>query len=199
MRDCEKCYTKKKIKGILVGMRDSNIGGNDLNAGTRNSNIGENDLKVGMCNSNIDINDSNVGMTTIEACFLIPISIMIIMLLLWLGFYKYDLCVISEAASVASMSGAMEINRSNEEINQLVNEKINELLKEQLIFVRDMHWDIYVSATEVTVIIRGEFFAPTQLFLSDIYTTNAWNFEIEKSSLRINPSMLLRMSEIIHE
>lgn len=143
--------------------------------------------------------NSNRGMTTIEACILIPLSLMLIMLLVWFGFYKYNLNVISAAAAAASMNGALEVNRSNEEINQQVDEKLEELLKEKILFVRDMNWDISVSATKVSVTIRGEFFVPSQIFLSDIYEKSAWNFEIEKSALRMNPSGLLRMSEMVHQ
>lgn len=143
--------------------------------------------------------NSNTGMTTIEACILIPLSLMLIMLVLWFGFYKYNLSVISAAAAAAAMNGALEMNRSNEEINKLVDENINELLKEKLIFVRGMNWDISVSATKISVTIRGEFFVPAQIFLSDIYEKEAWNFEIEKSAIRINPSGLLRMAEMVHQ
>lgn len=139
----------------------------------------------------------NYGMTTIEACFLIPLSFMLIMLLIWFGFYKYDLCAISAAAAEASMNGAREMNKSNEEINELVDKKIRELLTEKLIFVRDMNWDITVSAAKVSVIIRGQFFVPAKIFLSDIYKKDTWSFEIEKSANRINPSYLLRIAEIV--
>lgn len=142
--------------------------------------------------------DSNTGMTTIEACILIPLSLMIILLLIWSGFYKYDLCVISEAAAAASMNGALEIGMSNEEISTFVDGKVYELLNEKLICVRDINWDISVSATKVSVIIRGKFMIPSQIFLTKLYERDVWDFEIEKSELRINPSMLLRMSEMMH-
>lgn len=143
------------------------------------------------------LRNRNSGVTTLEACVIIPIVFMIIMLLIWLGIYQYNRMVFTQVASMAAIKGSQNAEKSNDEIIKIVNSRIEELLDEKLIMMENVSSDIEVNYAQIKVHLQGEFNIPEAIYITDIYEKNMWEIAVDKSAPRIRSSMIIRTAERI--
>lgn len=138
-------------------------------------------------------------MTTIEACIIIPITFMSLLLLIWMGFLGYDRMVLSQVVSQAAIKGSQFPDKNNEELLVIVNERLNNLLEDKLIYMDQVETNVEVRQKEITVSVKGDMKVPGALFITDIYSNDLWSIHIEKSVQRINSSKFVRTINNLHE
>lgn len=136
------------------------------------------------------INDA--GMTTIEACVIIPITLVVTMLLIWLGLFFYNKNVMSHAASRAAIMGAQHPELTNEEVSEYVICKVKEFVEGKTLFLENPTIDVIVEYTEITVRLEGEMGLPQSTRMGGIYKQRSWEIVLVEKAARQNPSMFVR-------
>ncbi len=139
---------------------------------------------------------NNKGMITVEAAFLIPFSIMIIMVLVWMGFLQYNRNVMTQAASMAVMEASYFADLDNDELLEKMIKRFEELVRDNLVCVEDLQVEGEVKYSEITLTVTGEMEVPGIVFLTDGYTTGPWDLSVEKSASRVRKSMVVRTIKI---
>lgn len=141
---------------------------------------------------NLILKKETDGMVTIEACFIIPIVLMITMLIIWMGFFFYNQNVLTQSAGIAVIYGSRMAEKSNEEIVDAVRNRLTELLDGKIIGMELSEICVSVDYGEIKVEMEGSMQIPGVLFLSDIYQNHAWNLKASQSAERLRCSMVTR-------
>lgn len=76
------------------------------------------------------------GYLTVEASFLVPITFVILMLLLYCGFYCYDKSVSVQCSYLAALRGAQRWDLSDTQQKEYAQEQLEKLIKENLLYIR---------------------------------------------------------------
>ncbi|HOO80392.1 MAG TPA: pilus assembly protein [Lachnospiraceae bacterium] len=135
---------------------------------------------------------NNHGMITIEACYIVPFTLMITMLLLWFGMYLYDCNVLSETASIAAICGSREAEKSNEEITELVTKRVEELLDDRLVSMDEPTLTVSVDYNTIQVTLCGQMEIPGIIFLTGWDGDTLWEFTTTQEAYRLRQSMITR-------
>lgn len=76
------------------------------------------------------------GYLTVEASFLVPITFVIMMLLLYWGFYCYDKSVSVQCSYLAALRGAERWDLSDAQQKEYAQEQLEKLTKETLLYIK---------------------------------------------------------------
>lgn len=133
---------------------------------------------------------SQKGMTTVEACIIIPITIWIFIGLVWTGVAQYNRMVINQAVYMAAIKGAQYSEKTKAEIEEIAINRLDELLEDRLVLVKDITYDVEVTALEVKVQFAGEYY----IFAHQNYRLI---LEVCKSAPRIKASSTIRTANRI--
>lgn len=142
---------------------------------------------------------SNKGMITVEAAVIIPISLIITILLVWLGFYYYDKNVIASVAAEAAVYGAENAEYTNEEIKAMVEDKARDCLKGRTVLLDDVNSTVTVSYSEIIVELSTSLSLPQKAMFGGIYNVDAWGIYSVKKAPRLKPSGFVRIVSFIKE
>ena len=134
-----------------------------------------------------NIKCGNKGMMTIEACVIIPLSLMITFLLLWTGILLYNRTAVNYAVSTAVIQGSRMAERSNEEICDYVGKKISELLEEKLVLMEMPQMEVAVEYGEIRASLQGYLDAPILAGFC-----GNWSVEAQRSAERMRSSQIVR-------
>lgn len=135
---------------------------------------------------------NNKGMTTIEACVIIPISLTIICMLIWMGIFIYDKNALSQAASRAAIIGSQNSYLDNEEICDIVMKAVRELTEDKLVLMSDPAVNVTVGFNEIEVNVTGSLILPESFFFGKIYNKRLWHIDITEKTARLKPSLFVR-------
>ena len=130
---------------------------------------------------------NNRGMMTIEACVIVPLSLMITFLLLWNGMLLYDRAAVNYAVSAAVIRGGCMAEASNEEISTFVQQKIAEMLEHKLVLMECPEAQVRVEYGSITASVRGTLDAPPLAGF-----TGDWTVESQHSADRMRASQIVR-------
>lgn len=148
--------------------------------------------KDNMCRKNVF---NNKGMMTVEAAVIIPLSLFITIMLVWLSFYYYDKNALSAAAAEGAVKGAENAWCSNEEIVQIVEDRIAECLTDRTIFLDDIDMEVTVSFSEIEVRLSSGIKAPD----NGIFNTDMWSIDVVKKAPRLQSSEVVRGIKVLEE
>lgn len=135
---------------------------------------------------------NQAGMISIEAAVIIPITIAVTMLILWLGIFFYNQNVIDDCSSQAAIVGSHLADLDNNEIQDITADTLNTLITENLVMMDDISSEITVDFGTVTVHVEGSLNIPSFFLFGDIYNTELWSIDITNSSPRLRSSMFVR-------
>lgn len=127
---------------------------------------------------------------TIEASLVIPFIIGGILLLLYLGFYLYNSCVIQQAAYIAALRGSQLLNASSSEIETYVQQQLENLLINQILAEENIEKEVSVSAGKVKARINSNMKMPLTEWIS--LRIDFWSIESEAEVSRLNPVDIIR-------
>ncbi len=130
------------------------------------------------------------GYLTIEASFIMPIVVIIIVQLLYLGFYCYDKSVSVQCCYLAALRASNEWELTNVQMEQLAYRNVMELTEEKLLFIHPQEQMANVFVTNVKVGINGRkrVFGNSFLNLEELN----WNMESQKTAVYLKPSSYIR-------
>ena len=135
---------------------------------------------------------NNKGMMTIEACFLLPMLIMLCLLVIWLGFFLYNKTLFMECAGIAAILGSQMAEADNETIGTTVNNRARELLSGKTVLAEGIEVRVTVDYDAVTVGITGLLRIPGVVFLTDMGLNNTWQLQASQTAGRLRSCSILR-------
>lgn len=123
------------------------------------------------------------GSFTIEAAIIMPVVIIITLMLIYLGFFLYNRCVMTQKSYVAALRGSIYDEERKENIlarDQYMEEELRELYGTKLLAGAGVESHIAMEKKEVTV--KTELFmrVPIVTLLKNQGYKNGWNIYIEK-------------------
>lgn len=136
---------------------------------------------------------NNNGMISIEASVIIPVTIAVTMLLIWLGIYYYNQNVFDECTAKAAIMGSHMSDLDNNEIEDIAMENIVSLLNENLVMIDDADITVTVEYGYVTVEASGVLNIPNFFLFGNIYSDNSWSISVKNSAPRLHSSSFVRM------
>lgn len=135
---------------------------------------------------------NNKGMATIEACVIIPITLIVVMLLVWLGIFFYNKNVMSHAASRAAIMGGQHPEMESEELTEYMIAKVREMLEGKMIFMEDPSIEVSMDYSVISIKITGNMGLPGSVNMGGIYRKRAWEIALVEKAARIHPSIFVR-------
>lgn len=135
---------------------------------------------------------NNKGMTTIEACIIIPITLIVTMMLIWLGLFFYNKSIMSVAASRAGIMGGQHPEKSNDELVEYVTKNVEDILQDRLIFMEDPSVEVTVNYMDIVVHLTGDMRLPESVGMGGIYKIKMWEIDMTEKSARLQPSIFVR-------
>lgn len=131
---------------------------------------------------------------TLEACFIMPIAVILTAFLLLLSFYLYTVCFLNQAAYIAAFRASRtEGGRHVQE--EKAGEELEKLFSEALIQLPETEKEIRVSASKVVVAVKTEWVLPGMAaFPADVGTLQ---IKAEKEALiRDAPAFIRGMRKL---
>ena len=93
------------------------------------------------------------GYFTVEASYIIPIAFLLIIVLLYFGFFCYEKSISVQCCYLAALRGSNEWELSGGELEQYVNQIMKQLLEEKQLYEIDKEYQVKTGVTGVTVSI----------------------------------------------
>lgn len=134
----------------------------------------------------------NTGMTTVEACVIIPITLAVIMLLIWLGFFFYNKNILSQAAGRAAIMAGQHPELDNDELVEYIDYKLREMIEGKTVFIDNPDVEITVEYSEIVIHITSSISLPESVRLGGIYMKRIWEIDLTEKAARLHPSIFVR-------
>lgn len=126
------------------------------------------------------------GYFTIEATFIMGITLFCIVLLIYLGFYQYNRCLIGQDAYRLAMKGSTLQFADNDEIYQKVSKEYHNFYWKKYMAMEISEPLISVEGNRVAIIIEGKISMPFS-------GRDKWSITKECESKRIVPTQIIKM------
>lgn len=107
-------------------------------------------------NQKRDILRDQRGSATIEAAVLIPFFMIILLAVLWLGFFLYNKCALERACHMAALRGSQQIWEDQEFRYRVAESGIGEILSYNLLGTEHVQQEIVAADESVTVSVYME-------------------------------------------
>lgn len=129
---------------------------------------------------------------TIEASFLLPMILSVIVLLIYMAYYFHDRAVISAAAYTAALRGSQLINDEN--VNDVTVKSAEALIKERLLATRNVSSKVNVAGETVSVTCEGDFYIPAGAIICRFINSgrNHLSIKVRRQAKSQNPAKLIR-------
>lgn len=138
-------------------------------------------------------------MSSIECAVIIPITLSISILVVWLAIFFYDKDVISNSAITAVTYGSENSELENEEIVKLVKEKFDSICQDELVLMKDIESTITVNGTTISITADGTLNIPNGIILGQIYNKDLWHYTITQEAPRLKASQFVRCVSILKQ
>ena len=91
------------------------------------------------------------GYFTVEAALILPMVILFMTTMLFVGFYVYDRCMLEHCAYEAAVRGSSSLYRSNEEAYEATLDAVNLMVKDKIFAARNLEYYITVTGSDIEV------------------------------------------------
>ncbi len=137
------------------------------------------------------------GSYTVEASFLLPMILTVIVLIIYLSFFLHDRAVLQSAAYTAALRGSQMI--SGEKVFSEVEKSAKQLIDDRLIGTDEVLTTIDVSGDDVKVSYKGILKIPAGSLLCGYLAGNPKGIDVyaESQARRQNAVKLIRRCRII--
>ncbi len=134
---------------------------------------------------------------TVEASLVYPVVFGGILFMLYLGFYLYNITVVSQMAYIAALRGSQKQQFSDAEIEKYVENQLEQLIDDRLFFVSDVQKEIKVMEKKIKVKTGIKTKTPaTGLMFID----RDWDdLEYACEAVRVNPVKIIRNVRKLYE
>lgn len=139
--------------------------------------------------------ESKKGSLTIEASIIIPIIIIVVLMLIYISFFLYDRCIITQKTYVAAFRGSMYEEGVTDpvldRVGYMEREK-NFLYQNKLIAAQGGHTDYDIQNRSITVCTKAYIKIPFSLLLKKQGLYNGWKIEEQKKANIIKEIQFIR-------
>lgn len=132
------------------------------------------------------------GSSTIEAAFLIPMILTIVVLFIYLSFFLYNRVILTETSYIAALRGSQMEGKSAQEIYTKADQAQTQLLNGKLLAVSSYEKQIEVTGKKIQVKLKLEQKIPFSGLIMPFLGKDSWEFSVEKSAKEINPYEFIR-------
>lgn len=112
------------------------------------------------------------GYFTVEASLIMPVVILFMTTMLFVGFYIYDRCMLEHCAYEAAVRGSSSLYRSNEEAYGVTKRAVDTLPANKIFAARNLEYTITVTGSQIRVVYECDVNIPLQKWLKQ-YTREA--------------------------
>ncbi len=134
----------------------------------------------------MDRNKTLDGYFTVEATLIMSITLVCVVLLIYIGFYQYDRCLLTQDTYRLALKGSSSQFLDNEEIYQKLSAEINKYYWDKYIGMKISEPSVNVSGGEVIVKIEGSINIP-------FVFGKTWSISQKSVSKRVIPSKEIRL------
>lgn len=134
---------------------------------------------------------------TVEATFIIPAAVMMILLLLYWGFFCYDKSVSVQCSYLAALRASNEWELTGTELEKKAMEELDKLAEETILFIRIGEMDVNAGLLKVEAGINGKMDILFSVLRGDDMTH--WMMDSKKSAYRLKPSSYIRKYRLAGE
>lgn len=132
---------------------------------------------------------------SLEASLLLPLIILGIWLIILTGFYLYNIHCIHQIASIGALRGAGMKRESREEIKQYVEGEIEKMIRERLVMMKEINYQVRVDTQNVEVKVEGTMNFPIFSILRD--RLKLWKISTDSRYKRENPVDSIRRMRLV--
>lgn len=132
------------------------------------------------------------GYFTVEAALLLPVTIMIIVFMIFLSFYCYDRCILEQCAYAAALRGSSNRFTSTQEAYEEAAGAAEALIERKLFAVKEVTSTVRVSGLAVTVTYECEVNMPVGDWVKAVVGKDALCMEVSKKVMRNKTVAVLR-------
>ena len=137
------------------------------------------------------------GYMTVEATFIVPAAVMILVLLLYWGFFCYDKSVSIQCSYLAALRTSNEWGLTITEAEQLAMEELDEMTEERFLFVKRGEITIDAGLLSIEAGVNGKMDILFSTLRGD--DMNHWLMNSRKSAYRLKPSSYIRKYRLAGE
>jgi len=137
------------------------------------------------------------GYMTVEATFIVPAAIMILVLLLYWGFFCYDKSVSIQCSYLAALRTSNEWGLTITEAEQLAMEELDEMTEERCLFLKRGEIAIDAGLLSIEAGVNGKMDILFSTLRGD--DMNHWQMNSRKSAYRLKPSSYIRKYRLAGE
>ena len=134
---------------------------------------------------------------TIEASFIFPMSFLLIILLLYVGFFCYEKSISVQCCYLAALRGSNEWDLSGSRLEEYVDRTINQLVEEKNLVGTEQVYKIEANRSFVTVQADSLVTVPFSLAIGE--ETSKWDIHSKKTAERHRPTSYIRKYQAIKE
>lgn len=120
------------------------------------------------------------GYMTLEASFIMPITVILITALMYLSFYLYTIAFLNQAAYIAAFRASL-CDEGNAEAEAAAARELDKLLKESVLPIKGLEKQINVSAVSVGVSLQANLALPAPGL--QLISQKEWDITAEKKAL----------------
>lgn len=126
---------------------------------------------------------------TVEATILLPFVFLIMIFLLYLGFFQYNRCLLTQDLYMLAMLESREYYNNNVKMYQEIIKQKEEMERKKYISFKENEMQVEVGTGKVQIKFEGEIVKPFRfLFL----TEEKWTINVSTQSKTKNPVFVMR-------
>lgn len=134
------------------------------------------------------------GYMTLEASFIMPITVILITALMYLSFYLYTIAFLNQAAYIAAFRASL-CDEGNAEAEAAAARELDKLLKESVLPIKGLEKQINVSAVSVGVSLQANLALPAPGL--QLISQKEWDITAEKKVLIRDAAAFIRAARRI--
>ena len=134
------------------------------------------------------------GYMTLEASFIMPITVILITALMYLSFYLYTIAFLNQAAYIAAFRASL-CDEGNAEAEAAAARELDKLLKESVLPIKGLEKQINVSAVSVGVSLQANLALPAPGL--QLISQKEWDITAEKKALIRDAAAFIRAARRI--
>lgn len=130
------------------------------------------------------------GYMTVEASLIMPLVFLVILFIIYVGFYQHDRCVMEQAAYRAALRGSSLYGADKDEKYRAVEDTLRELTENGLVVMEETH-EIQIKE-QITILSEGNLRIPLS-GLVELTGSGEWSAEKKTESRLSDPVFFIRL------
>ena len=137
------------------------------------------------------------GSYTIEAALLTPFFVGIVILVIYLGMYFYDVSALQAMAEQSAQKAAANQNAKRKAAADEVKRDIQKNSRGSLFFARNVQVEVSVSGSETRTVVSGNMKIPAFYIINKLVNRNDWKIKLSARASITNPVEFIRKVRVV--